>query len=122
MPLPCAAPPDLISFEHGLRRTALRLGSGAPVVIVALGSSSTAGSGASSADAAYPARLARELESRWTGQVLTVLNRGINGEDASEMLARFDSDVISKNPDLVIWQLGTNWLLQDGSITEFDAL
>jgi lysophospholipase L1-like esterase len=122
MPLPCVAPPYLIRFENELPRTARRLASEAPVVIVALGSSSTAGAGASSADAIYPARLATELQDRWAGQPLTVLNRGINGEDAREMLARFDADVTSQNPDLVIWQLGTNWLLQGGSLTEFDAL
>src|SRR4051794_40839667 len=103
MPLPCAAPPDLICFEHALPRTARRRTSRAPIMIVALGSSSTAGAGASSAAAAYPARFAAELRDRWADQPLTILNRGINGEDAREMMARFDKDVISQMPDLVIW-------------------
>jgi acyl-CoA thioesterase I len=122
MPFPCVAPPDLICFEHRLGRTAQRLSASEPVVIVALGSSSTAGAGASSPDAAYPARLAIELQERWRSESITVLNRGVNGEDASEMLARFDVDVVSQNPGLIIWQLGTNWLLQDGSLTGFEAL
>jgi acyl-CoA thioesterase-1 len=122
MPFRCVAPPDLICFEHRLARTAQRLSAGEPIVIVALGSSSTAGAGASSTDATYPARLATELQDRWGAGSITVRNRGINGEDASEMLARFDPDVISQNPDLVIWQLGTNWLLQDGPLTIFEAL
>ena len=122
MPSPCVAPRDVICFERRLPRTASRLASGIPIVIVALGSSSTAGAGASSADAAYPARLTAELQDRWGSGSLTVLNRGINGEDASEMLGRFDADVISHNPDLVIWQLGTNWLLQEGSLNVFDGL
>jgi acyl-CoA thioesterase-1 len=118
----CVAPADLICFEYGLPYTARRLSAGAPVAIVALGSSSTAGAGASSAAATYPARLATDLQERWDSAPITVLNRGINGEDAREMLARFDADVISHNPDLVIWQLGTNWLLQDDSLTVFEAL
>src|SRR5829696_5126651 len=122
MQVGCAAPPDLISFEYRLTRTARRLLAGLPLVIVALGSSSTAGAGASSADAAYPARLAAELRERCGNEAINVLNRGINGEDVREMLARFDADVISHNPDLVIWQLGTNWLLQDDSLNVFDGL
>jgi len=122
MQVGCAAPPDLISFEYRLTRTARRLSAGLPLVIVALGSSSTAGAGASSADAAYPARLAAELRERCGNEAINVLNRGINGEDVREMLARFDADVISRHPDLVIWQLGTNWLLQDHFLTVFEAL
>jgi acyl-CoA thioesterase-1 len=30
--------------------------------------------------------------------------------------------VISQRPDLVIWQLGTNWLMQDGSLAEFGVI
>jgi acyl-CoA thioesterase I len=122
MPLGCVAPPDLISFEYTLTRTARRLSVGLPLIIVALGSSSTAGAGASSPDAAYPARLAAKLRQRCGNEAIEVLNRGINGEDVREMLARFDEDVISQNPDLVIWQLGTNWLLQDDSLTVFEAM
>jgi len=122
MQVGCAAPPKLISFEYRLTRTARRLSAGLPLVIVALGSSSTAGAGASSADAAYPARLAAELRERCGNKPIEVLNRGINGEDVREMLARFDADVISHDPDIVIWQLGTNWLLQDESLTIFGAL
>jgi lysophospholipase L1-like esterase len=44
---------------------------------------------------------------------IKVLNRGVNGEDAREMLARFDQDVIAEKPDLVLWQVGTNSLLLD---------
>jgi acyl-CoA thioesterase-1 len=122
MALPCVALPELIAFKHGLPRTARRLSVGAQLIIAALGSSSTAGAYASSPDAAYPARLAIELQGRLRDRPLTVLNRGVNGEEANEMLARLDADVISQRPDLVIWQLGTNWLMQDGSLAEFDVI
>jgi hypothetical protein len=38
--------------------------------------------------------------------LITVINRGVNGETAQEMLARFDRDVFAANPDLVLWQAG----------------
>jgi acyl-CoA thioesterase-1 len=122
MPSGYVTPPNLMSFKYGLPRTERRLSDGTSLVIVALGSSSTAGAGASSADAAYPTRLAAELRERYGSAPITVLNRGVNSEDVSEMLVRLDADVISHRPDLVIWQLGTNWLLQDRPLSLFEAL
>jgi hypothetical protein len=43
----CGPPPDLTRLDGALDRTALRLTAGAPIKIVAIGSSSTAGAGAS---------------------------------------------------------------------------
>jgi acyl-CoA thioesterase I len=57
-------------------------------MIVALGSSSTAGAGASSAEATYPSRLMAELARRFPTQSVIVHNRGIGGERAIDMLTR----------------------------------
>jgi acyl-CoA thioesterase I len=75
--------------------------------------SSTTGAGASSLQASYPSRLAAMLSKDFPREAFTVLNRGVNGEEAPEMLARFDTSVIAEQPDLVIWQVGTNWVLRD---------
>ncbi len=40
-----------------------------------------------------------------------MLNRGVNGDTDHDMLARFETDVIAERPDVVIWQLGTNSML-----------
>ena len=42
-----------------------------------------------------------------------MLNKGIGGEEAAQMVARFDADVIDENPDLVLWQVGSNSVLRD---------
>jgi hypothetical protein len=44
---------------------------------------------------------------------VTVVNRGVGGEEARDMLKRFDSSVFAENPDLVLWQVGTNAVLRD---------
>jgi lysophospholipase L1-like esterase len=98
-------------------RTALSLASGEPLTIVAIGSSSTAGAGASSPAASYPAQLEAELKARYPGVPITVLNRGVNGEDARQMLARFEETVLAEKPDLVLWQVGTNAVLRDQALT-----
>jgi acyl-CoA thioesterase I len=109
----CNISPQQVRFALPLRKIARRLASGQPIKIVALGSSSTYGAGASTSAAAYPSRLAEELTRRFPAQAFTVLNRGISGEEASDMLARLDAAVLAEQPDLVLWQVGTNSVLRD---------
>lgn len=109
----CTAPSELTRLDGQLPRTASRIAAGSPLIIVAIGSSSTAGAGASSPAHTYPSRLAVELKQLYPSIPMTVVNRGANGEDAHEMLARFEEGVIAEKPDLVLWQVGTNSLLLD---------
>ncbi len=115
-------PADLVKLPYPLPGCARIIAEGGPLVIVAFGSSSTAGAYASSPAASYPARLETELERLLPGVGIKVLNRGENGEDVAENLARFDRSVSAEHPDLVIWQVGTNWLVQDRSLEEFNNL
>jgi lysophospholipase L1-like esterase len=100
-------------LDYPLARVSRHLESDRSIKIVAIGSSSTAGAGASSPEAAYPSRLEAELTQHFLWQDITVLNRGANGEEVADMLARFDTSVIAEKPDLVIWQMGTNSVLRD---------
>jgi acyl-CoA thioesterase I len=113
----CSAPRELTRFVHPLVNMARRLASGAPLVIVAVGSSSTYGAGATSPAANYPSRLAVELKKRFPGHDITVLNRGVNGEETAQMLARFATGVLAEHPDLVLWQVGTNSVMRDHSLS-----
>ena len=113
----CDAPKELTRLTLPLPRTAERLAKHLPLTIVAIGSSSTYGAGASSRDKSYPSQLQVFLQARFPGSVITVINRGVNGEEAREMLARFGDGVIKQKPDLVIWQVGTNSVLRDRDIT-----
>jgi lysophospholipase L1-like esterase len=111
--LACTAPAELAHFELPLPHTMRRLAESQPLTIVAIGSSSTAGAGASSPAATYPSRLAAELRARFPGREITVLNRGVNGEETTNMMARFSADVLAAHPQLVLWQIGTNSVLRD---------
>ncbi len=83
-----------------------------PVTIVAFGSSSTEGAGASGLEASYPARLEVLLRAALPGQPITVINSGRSGDTTAQMLSRLDRDVLAHRPDLVIWQAGANEALQ----------
>ena len=112
-PATCTAPAELARFDRPLIHTMRRVANGQPLTIVAIGSSSTAGAGASSPDATYPSRLAVELRTRFPGRDITVLNRGVNGEETNNMMGRFAADVLAARPQLVLWQIGTNSVLRD---------
>lgn len=118
---PCVALKDLAQFDAPVTRLAKRITAQEPVTIVAVGSSSTGGAGASSPAFSYPSRLERELRQRFPRAQISVVNKGVNGEEIADMMARMDS-ILALKPDLVIWQLGTNTLLRDGSIPATEKL
>ncbi len=113
----CKGQSEIAHFEQGsLVHVARRVAQKETITVIAFGSSSTLGVGASSALATYPARLEAELKQHFPGIPVRVVNRGVSGEDVAEMLKRFDHDIIQAKPDLVIWQLGTNAILRDDGI------
>jgi len=117
----CTAPQDITRFKMRLPNTASAIRSGKALVILAIGSSSTEGVGASDAAHAYPALLAEELRRRWPQLSVTVINKGVGGEMAFQMLARFERDVLPYHPQLVIWQTGSNQALRSGDIKEYNG-
>jgi len=80
---------------------------GRPLDILAIGSSSTEGVGASSPKYAYPSALEEELE-RDDGISADVRNAGVGGELAAKTLPRLLAALKSGWARLVIWQVGTN--------------
>lgn len=115
-PQRCQVPDSFVMQGAPLPHVALKLRSGRPLKIVAIGSSSTAGAGASSPQHSYPAQLAETLKRMWPHVAVEVVNRGVGGERSHQMLARFARDVLPEKPDLAIWQVGTNGALAGGSV------
>jgi lysophospholipase L1-like esterase len=109
----CSAPADAAGLENLPANFREKIAERRPLKIVAIGSSSTFGTGASSPDKSYPSRLEAELKAQLPGVPVTVLNKGIGGEEAPQMIARFDADVFEEAPDLVLWQVGSNSVLMN---------
>ena len=91
------------------------------VTIVALGDSTTAGTPAFKSPLEAPPNGSGDVESQygyWLMQAHTdwrVLNRGINGERADQIHARFARDVASAKPDVVVIIAGVNDVYQGGT-------
>jgi lysophospholipase L1-like esterase len=115
----CAVPASFYDTEPTLPKTAAAIASGQTVSIVALGSASTLGHAAGSADLAWPARLAVALTSRFPAAHVTVDNRAVARQTAQEMASRLDREVIAVKPTLVIWETGTTDAVQDTDLDEF---
>jgi lysophospholipase L1-like esterase len=111
--VPCLTPKGVSRSMGSLPHVANKLIAGQPVVIVAFGSSSTDGYGASAPEFKYPNRLATQLRRQYPNADITVVNRGKGGEDAPEMMKRLQAEVIDMHPDMVIWQVGTNAVLRN---------
>jgi lysophospholipase L1-like esterase len=111
--VPCLPPKGGVNPIGSLPHVASKLASGAPVTIIAFGSSSTQGYGTTSPEFTYPNRLAAQLHRQYPGADITVLNRGHGGDDAPEMMNRLQTEVLDMKPDLVIWQVGTNAVLRN---------
>jgi hypothetical protein len=84
--------------------------------IVALGSSSTKGSGGSGPAAAWPAQLEALLAKRLPGIAVTVVNKAELRQSVPDMLARLDTDVLAEKPSLVIWEAGTSEAVRGGDV------
>jgi lysophospholipase L1-like esterase len=105
-----------------LPHTRSALASNQPLIVVALGSSSTRGWMATDIAHSYPALLQKELNERLPKADFAFINRGIGGQDAPEELARLDADVLAVRPQLVIWQVGANGAVRDESPKTFKNL
>jgi acyl-CoA thioesterase-1 len=106
----------------GLPHTAAALAANKPLLVVAVGSSSTQGWMASDIAHSYPAILQATLNQTFPRADFAVVNRGIGGQDAAEELARLDTDVLAVRPQLVIWQVGANGALRDVDPSVFRRL
>ncbi len=123
--LPCRRPmaaAALLALALGAASPARAEAPAAPFSIVALGSSSTQGTGASGPAMSYPAQLQRLFDDRYAGRpAVAVLNEGVAGEDIDDMAKRLEADVLSRHPDLVIWQAGSNDPLRGVPMDRFEA-
>jgi lysophospholipase L1-like esterase len=117
----CAVPESLLTLSGDTEHAAAHLRDWGGLRILAIGSSSTEGVGASSRAATYPARLQVALSRLLPGRVIHVVNRGRSGEVAAQTVHRLHQLVALLQPDLVAWQLGTNDAVRHVGLAAFDA-
>jgi lysophospholipase L1-like esterase len=115
----CNVPASLLREDSPLKSTQTAIRAGMPFTIVALGSSSTEGVGASRPENTYPAVLQRLLASR-VKQPIRVVNLGVGGEVIAQTSARIERQVLPFRPTLVVWQVGTNDFFRGANLNSFE--
>ncbi len=104
------APAQFVGF-HKLSATA-------PLRVVVIGSSSTAGMGASQPSLSYVSQFAGQLQTEWSARS-EVFNRGVGGDTLRDIVNRAPRDVLALKPDVVVVQTGTNDVLQNVAVADY---
>jgi acyl-CoA thioesterase I len=121
VPLPnvCQIPDELLMDSSPLPHSTKQLRNERRLKVVALGSSSTLGMGASGPEAAYPARLEASLKAHFPAATIQVVNKGVSRQSARQMLERLASDVLAERPALVVWETGTAEAVRGAEVDDF---
>lgn len=117
----CTVPNALVAFQPPLAGLARAIEHNRVIRVIAIGSSSTEGQGASTRQAAYPERFDREMDRLYPGKDFQVINLGRGGELAEHMLVRLQRDVIPQRPALVLWQTGVNDVISGVDLKAFQV-
>ena len=112
----CRVPGSKLYTLARLRAVKQALREKRPVRVLSIGSSS----GGLGASASYPVRLESALEHSLPDVDVQIESRGLPGEIASGAAERLRTMVAEVEPDLVIWQVGSNDALARVDLTSFD--
>lgn len=117
----CEVPASDVATPEPLPRLQAALRERRPIRVLAIGSSSTVGLGASHPSHNYPSQLEAILEKTLKGLDVVIINRGVSGEVAAATAERLKALVGLETPDVVLWQVGTNDALMHVSVDDFKA-
>src|SRR5262249_8224139 len=108
-------------FRRPLRALSRAVRAKRQVRVLAIGSSSTAGVGASSPSATYIAKLETSLEGSLQGMDFDVVGRGLSGEAGQGAADRMTLKVEGNKAAPVVWQRGHNDAVRHISLDKFKA-
>ena len=116
----CPVSSEQFAANEGLERSRAAVRAGR-LRVLAIGSSSIEGIGASRPELGFVPLLEAGLEQRLPGVEVTVVNRGIGGESTLETVNRLERELAAGTFDLVLWQLGTNDVLRSRPMKDIMA-
>ncbi len=116
----CSVPANEIAAPAPLPTLITRLENHQPLRILAIGSSSTWGVGATSNRKNYPSQLEAMLERILKDVPIEMINRGVSGETAGTTADRLRMEAALIKPDIVLWQVGTNDAVQRIAVEQFE--
>ena len=115
----CRASRRMLELDNPREQARVAIADRKELRVVAMGSSSTQGYGASNPSFAYPAQLKMNLDKMLPGVDVHVFNKGVGGEDAEEEVKRMKADVNEHKAQIVVWQVGTNSAIRRTPLDKF---
>lgn len=123
MPAPfsrdCQVGSTATASDSPLPNVAAALAKNQKIKILAIGASASAGRGA--LHGGYTGEARQILRQAIKGLDVVMINRGVSGELASQAAIRIKNEVALVEPDLVLWQVGTNDALAYVPVDEIRA-
>jgi lysophospholipase L1-like esterase len=113
----CQAGGLAITGESPLPNVAAALEQRKAIRILAIGASA----GRRRARGTYTEQIERVLEQALKGIDVVMINRGVSGELAADAAVRIKNEVALEDPDLVLWQIGTNDALAYVPLAELET-
>jgi len=114
----CSVPGNALSSLAPLPNTARAIKLRKTVRLLFIGATSVARR--ERADGGYDLLIETLLEKTVKGLFVDVIERGVSGELAKDAATRLQIEVALTNPDLVLWQVGTNDALAGISVAEIE--
>jgi lysophospholipase L1-like esterase len=112
MPAPfsrdCQVANDVVITDSPLPNVTAALQKRKTIRILAIGASAMAHRRARGGGGSYTAQIEQILEHAVKGLDVVTVNRGVSGELAADAVKRIKTEVALTEPDLVLWQVGTN--------------
>lgn len=115
----CGGPSVLLSESLALRRAQRHFVRTRALTILAVGAGSTAGTGASGPEAAWPRRMAAALTEKFPEAQFSVVIRAEPRLTAQKIYERLHADLTSVAPQVVIWETGTADAVQQYDVDRF---
>jgi acyl-CoA thioesterase I len=113
----CQTPGVKIVLDRPLPNTLAALRDRKVIKILTIGASATVGMDA--ATGSYQDAIEEMLEKTVAGLDVQIIDRGISGELARDAAERMKTEVALTEPDLVLWQVGTNDAMAQIPVEEF---
>ena len=113
----CQTPGLKVVLDKPLPNTLAALRDRKVIKILTIGASASVGMDA--ATGGYQDVIENTLEKTITGLDVQIIDRGISGELARDAVERMKTEVALTEPDLVLWQVGTNDALAQIPVEEF---
>jgi acyl-CoA thioesterase I len=113
----CQTPGVKIVLDRPLPNTLAALKERKVIKILTIGASASAG--ADPGSGGYQEIIEDVLERTVSGLDVQIIDRGISGELARDAASRLKTEVALAEPDLVLWQVGTNDALAQIPVEEF---